>query len=109
MEKDGLDSAKCQKSRRRDMIEIYGIVNDNKTKDEQCSSSSKRPKNGQWLDGKRCSGWVLEIFRERESTFSLDFRPIIPLVLDEARSKVALRGEGYAWALIWWSSDNSKR
>ena len=28
----------------RDMMGIIGIVNDNKTKDEQCSSSSKRPK-----------------------------------------------------------------
>ena len=66
METDDLDSAKCQKSRRRDMIGIYGFVNDNKTKDEQCSYSSKRPKNGQWMDRKKCSGWVLEIFRERE-------------------------------------------
>ena len=41
---DGLDSAKCQKSRRRDMMRIKSIVNDNHTKDEQCSSSSKRPK-----------------------------------------------------------------
>ena len=45
-----------------------GIINDNKTKDEQCSSSSKRPKNGQWLDGKRCR---FEIFREREKAHSL--------------------------------------
>ena len=49
------------------------------------------------------------IFRERESAFSLDFRPIEPSVLDGARSKVALRGKGYAWASIWWSSDNTKR
>ena len=34
MDMDGLDSAKCQKSRRRDMMRIIGIVNDNKTKDE---------------------------------------------------------------------------
>ena len=46
---------------------------------------------------------------EREITFSLDFRPFGPSVLDEARSKVVLRGEGYAWILIWWSSNNSKR
>ena len=47
MEMDGLDSAKCKKYRRRDTLGIYGIVNDNETKDEQCSSSSKRPKKGQ--------------------------------------------------------------
>ena len=28
---NGLDSAKCQKSRRMDMMGINGIVNDNKT------------------------------------------------------------------------------
>ena len=44
MEMDGLDSAKCQKSRRRDMMGIYKIVNEEKTKDEQCSSSSKETK-----------------------------------------------------------------
>ena len=48
-------------------------------------------------------------FRERESYFSLDFWPFEPSVLDGARSKVDLRGEGYAWTPIWWSSDNTKR
>ena len=46
MEMDGLDSAKCQKSRRRDTLGIYKIVNEAKTKDEQCSSSSKEHKMG---------------------------------------------------------------
>ena len=32
--------------------------------------------------------------RERDSSFSLDFRPFGPSVLDEAKSKVDLRGEG---------------
>ena len=41
---DGLDNAKCQKSRRRDMMGIMGIVNEEKTKDEQCSSSSNETK-----------------------------------------------------------------
>ena len=47
--------------------------------------------------------------RERKCAFSLDFRPFGPSVLDRVRSKVALRGEDYAWTPIWWSSDNSKR
>ena len=47
-------------------------------------------------------------FRERRSTFSLGFRPIGPSVFDGARRKVALLDEDYAWAPIWWSSDNSK-
>ena len=32
METDGLDSAKCQKSRRRDMIGIFRMFNEDKTK-----------------------------------------------------------------------------
>ena len=51
----------------------------------------------------------IERERERESPFSLDFRSFRPSVLDGARSKVDLHGEGYVWTLIWWSSDNSKR
>ena len=47
--------------------------------------------------------------RERKSAFSLDFPSFRLSVLDGARSKVVLRGEGYAWTPIWWSSDNSKR
>ena len=47
--------------------------------------------------------------RERKCAFSLDFRSFGPLVLDGARSKVVLRGEGYAWTPIWWSFEKSKR
>ena len=36
MEIDGLDSAKCQKSRRRDIDGINKIVNDNKTNLNSC-------------------------------------------------------------------------
>ena len=49
------------------------------------------------------------IFLYRESTFSLDLWPIGPSIFDGARRKVALRGEDYTWAPIWWSFDNSKR
>ena len=48
---DGLDSAKCQKSRRRDAYGIMRMFNGEETKDEQCSSPSKRPKKRK----KRCS------------------------------------------------------
>ena len=44
---DGLESAKCQKSRRKDMMGIMGIVNGEKIKDEQCSSPSNETKNVQ--------------------------------------------------------------
>ena len=55
----------------------------------------------QWL------GFVIS--RERKCAFSLDFRLFEPSVLDGARSKVDLPGEGYARTPIWGSSDNSKR
>ena len=57
----------------------------------------------------RCSGWIFVIFTERRCAFSLDFRPIGPSIFGRARSKAILCGEGYTWAPIWWSSDNSKR
>ena len=44
MEMEVRDSVKCQKSKKRDIDGINRIVNDNRTKDEQCSSSSKRLK-----------------------------------------------------------------
>ena len=57
---------------------------------------------------KSCSKFVVQ-FLERECALSLDFPPFGPSVLDGARSKVDLRGEGYMWTPIWWSFDNSKR
>ena len=107
MEMDGLDSAKCQKSRRMDMIGIKGIVNDNKTKLVNSFLPQFEAQKRQCAGGEAV-GWNLR-FLERESTFSLGFRPIRSSVLDGARSKVALCGEGYAWAPIWWSFDKSKR
>ena len=59
--------------------------------------------------GRIGNGLLVVISRERKCAFSLDFGPFGLLVLDKARSKVDLRGEGYAWAPVWWSSDNSKR
>ena len=47
--------------------------------------------------------------RERKCDLSLDFPPLGPSVLDGARSKAVLRGEGYVWAPILWSFENSKR
>ena len=44
-------------------------------------------------------GWIFVIL-EREGAHSLDLRSFGPSVLDRARSKVHLRGEGYAWTLI---------
>ena len=39
-------------------------------------------------------------FRERSSTFSLEFPTIGQLVSGEARIKVAPHGKGYTWVLI---------
>ena len=80
-------------------------------KDEQCHLLQFEPKKR--AESKEDAvAWFFFFFfleRERESTFSLGFRLIGPPVVDGARSKVALRGEGYAWTPIWWSFDNSKR
>ena len=85
---NGLDCAKCQKSRQRLNSLLFHF-------------ESKNRAVRQWVD--ICDS------RERNSAFSLDFSPFGPSVLDRARSKVDLQGEGNAWTLIWWSSDNSKR
>ena len=60
-------------------------------------------------NGKMCSELGFVISRERVCAFSLDLRPFGSSVLDGARRKVDLCSEGYTWAPIWWSSDNSKR
>ena len=89
-------------------MELLNLLMSIRTKDEQCSSSPNE------MSTKRAvlkKGDVVAVFigdfRERRSTFSLGFRPIEPSVFDGARRKVVLRDEGYAWAPIWWSSDNS--
>ena len=44
-------------------------------------------------------------FRERSSTFSLEFSAIGPASSDEARSKVAPHGKDYTWVPILGSFD----
>ena len=46
-------------------------------------------------------------FRERVSTFSLEFPVIGQLVLIGKRGEVDLRCKGYAWVPFLWSFDNS--
>ena len=48
-------------------------------------------------------------FRERESTFPLDFPIIGPLNPSETRGKVDPRYKGYAWVPVLWSFGNSER
>ena len=106
MEMDGLDSAKYQKSKRRD---TYGIIKLLMNKTKTCivlSSSNLRPKRGE--EPEIDSSLAGLSFSERGSGFSLGFRPIGPPVFDGVRKKVILCGEDYAWAPIWWSFDNSK-
>ena len=87
------------------LFELLMII---KTKESIVVIFSKRKEQKMCRRG-RCSEVQILCFRERRCTFSLGFRSIGPSVLEGARSKVALRGEGYAWTPIWWSSDNSKR
>ena len=69
MEIDGLDCAKCQKSRRRDTLGIYKIVNEEKTKMNSVHLLQKRPKKRVGEDCS-CSGWIFW-FLEREGVPSL--------------------------------------
>ena len=81
------------------------MFNENKTKknsDLLLQNTKKRAVSG-WFSFER------ERERERESLFFLDFPPFGLSVRFGPRSKVVLRGKGYAWTPIWWSSDNSKR
>ena len=80
---------------KRDMDGIIGNVNENKRKCNSFLLIRKR-KNRQNVGDPH--------FRERESAFSQDFPPFGPSVRFGPRSKVVLRGEGYAWTPIWWSS-----
>ena len=49
------------------------------------------------------------IFRERNSTLSLEFSAIGPSVFGEARSKVASHGKGYAWVPVLGSFDKLRK
>ena len=49
------------------------------------------------------------VFRERKCNFSLDFTTFGLSVHVGPRRKVVLRNKGYAWTLVLWSFDNSKR
>ena len=51
-------------------------------------------------ESKRKREGKCEIFRERSSTFSLEFPAIGPANSDEARSKVAPHYKDYAWVPI---------
>ena len=57
------------------------------------SSSPFEPKKS--AGGENVQKVVFLKSRERKCVFSLDFRLFEPSVLNGARSKVALRGEGY--------------
>ena len=46
-----------------------------------------------------------ESFRDRESTFSLDFPTIGPSNPSEIRDKVDPHCKSYAWVLVFWSFD----
>ena len=48
-------------------------------------------------------------FRERSSTFSLDFSMIGPLNSGKTRGKVDPHCKSYMWVPVLWSFDNSER
>ena len=52
-----------------------------------------------------CSGYGRSDFRERRTSFSLDFREIRPSEFVGTRRKVTLRIEAYVWAPVLRSFD----
>ena len=56
IEIDGLDSAKCQKSRRRDTLGIYKIVNEKKDKNLHSVVFFNLRQIGQWLERREAVG-----------------------------------------------------
>ena len=62
-----------------------------------------KPKRERTRNG--CSGYGRSDFRERMTSFSLDFREIRLSEFVETRRKVALRIEAYAWAPVLRSFD----
>ena len=93
---DGRDSAKCQKSKLRDIDGIIEIVlNDNKTKLCIVSSPTIEIRSQKREKGRIDAVAYFLCFSERVSSFSLDFLLIRPSEFFGARRKVALRGEAY--------------
>ena len=97
MKMDCRDSAKCQNWGNKGHRCHFRILNDNGTKQRTVTFSL--------LKTKRCSGWGRGraehengVFRERKTSFSLDFWEIRPSEVFGARRKAALRGEAYTWA-----------
>ena len=99
MEMNGLDNAKCQKSKRMDIMGMMGKFNGKRQ--NNYSYHLLHLSTNHAVAGLEDAEAELFVFRERGSGFSLGFRPIRPSVFDGARRKVILRGEGYVWAPIW--------
>ena len=59
----------------------------------------KKGKKEMWRGGKRerCRRFLVLIFRERTSCFSLEIREIRPSTAFGTRKKASLRGKGFAW------------
>ena len=79
------------------------------TKEELSSPFLLHPAMGRGESGERILKKKWRVFRERKCNFSLDFPAFGPPVCIGPRNKVVLRGKGYAWELVLWSFDNSKR
>ena len=60
----------------------------------------ERERESKWKREGKCG-----IFRERSSTFSLEFSVTGPASFDEARSKVAPHGKDYTWVPVLGSFD----
>ena len=84
--------------KRRDIMVIFELFKlHNRTK-ECYSVISFKLKRGKWERKGRgdAVGWILR-FRERERSFSLDYRTIRPSAVFGTRREAALRGKGFPW------------
>ena len=104
---DGRDSAKCRKSKLRDIDGIIEFVlngNNVKIVNNIISYKLKRSQNV-----KKETGEMQKVrngdFRERVRHFSLNLRAIRPSEFVGARRKAVLRGEGNVSVPVYWSFD----
>ena len=95
------------KSKRMDIDDIFGILNDKEEKDKELNSviSFFKKKGENVQEEMRCRRLGFLIFSERVSDFSLKSRVIGSSDSFRARRKVVLRGEGNTWSSVSWSFD----
>ena len=99
MKMNDRDSIECQNWEKKDIDDIFEILNDNRTKTQIVSSTTygKGRGNVGRKKKRKDAGGFGSHFLVRESSFSLKIRAIRPSKFFGTRRRTALRGEGFAW------------